>query len=55
MQAELIERIKRILIVRIKHRYAVLKGRREWDIVRPPAQIQIVPELPTATVLYSGN
>ncbi len=29
--------------MRIKHRYAVLKGRRERDIVRPPATIQITP------------
>ncbi len=39
---------------RIKHRYAVLKGRRERDIVRLPAPVQIAAELPTATVFYSG-
>ncbi len=32
------------------HRYAVLKGCREWDIVRPPTLLQITPELPTVTV-----
>ncbi len=32
---------------------AVLKGRRERDIVRPPAPVQMT-ELPTATVFYSG-
>ncbi len=32
------------------HRYAVLKGCWEWDIVRPPAPVQITPELPTVTV-----
>ncbi len=32
------------------HRYAVLKGCREWDIVRPPTLVQITPELPTVTV-----
>ncbi len=37
-----------------KGRYAVLKGRRERDIVRPPAPVQITPELPSATALYSG-
>ncbi len=40
--------------IRIKRRYAVLKGRRERDIVRPPAPVQITPELPTATAFYSG-
>ncbi len=35
------------------HRYAVLKGCRERDIVRPPTPVQITPELPTATVFYS--
>ncbi len=35
------------------HRYAVLKGCWEWDIVRPPAPVQITPELPTVTVFYS--
>ncbi len=35
------------------HRYAVLKGCRERDIVRPPTPIQITPELPTVTVFYS--
>ncbi len=34
------------------HRYAVLKGCRERDIVRPPAPVQITPELPTAAVFY---
>ncbi len=28
------------------HRYAVLKGCRERDIVRPPTPVQITPELP---------
>ncbi len=28
--------------------YAVSKGRRERDIVRPSAPVQIAPELPTA-------
>ncbi len=32
------------------HRYAVLKGCRERDIVRPPTLVQITPELPTVTV-----
>ncbi len=36
-----------------KCRYAVLNGRRERDIVRPPAPVQITPELLTATMLYS--
>ncbi len=40
--------------IRIKSRYAVLKGRRERDIVRPPAPLQIALELPTATTFYSG-
>ncbi len=35
------------------HRYAVLKGCRERDIVRPPTLVQITPELPTVTVFYS--
>ncbi len=35
------------------HRYAVLKGCRERDIVRPPTPVQITPELPTITVFYS--
>ncbi len=35
------------------HRYAVLKGCRERDIVRPPTPVQITPELPTAAVFYS--
>ncbi len=35
------------------HRYAVLKGCRERDIVRPPTPVQITPELPTVTVFYS--
>ncbi len=35
------------------HRYAVLKGCQEQDIVRPPTPVQITPELPTATVFYS--
>ncbi len=35
------------------HRYAVLKGCWERDIVRPPAPVQITPELPTVTVFYS--
>ncbi len=39
--------------IRVKRRYAVLKGRRERDIVRPPTPVQITPELPTATVFYS--
>ncbi len=33
--------------IRIKCRYAVLKSRREQDIVRPPAPVQIAPELLT--------
>ncbi len=36
------------------HRYAVLKGCGERDIVRPPTPVQITPELPTVTVFYSG-
>ncbi len=36
--------------MRIKRIYAALKGRRERDIVRPPASIQITLELQTATV-----
>ncbi len=36
-----------------KGRYAVLKGRRKRDIIRPPAAVQIAPELPTATTLHS--
>ncbi len=35
------------------HRYAVLKGCWERDIVRPPAPVQITPELPTITMFYS--
>ncbi len=35
------------------HRYAVPKGCRERDIVRPPTPVQITPELPTAAVFYS--
>ncbi len=35
------------------HRYVVLKGCRERDIVRPPTPVQITPELPTVTVFYS--
>ncbi len=35
------------------HRYAVLKGCWERDIVRPPTPVQITPELPTVTVFYS--
>ncbi len=35
------------------HSYAVLKGCRERDIVRPPTPVQITPELPTVTVFYS--
>ncbi len=35
------------------HRYAVLKGCWEQDIVRPPTPVQITPELPTVTVFYS--
>ncbi len=35
------------------HRYAVLKGCWERDIVRPPAPVQITPELPNVTVFYS--
>ncbi len=35
------------------HKYAVLKGCRERDIVRPPTPVQITPELPTITVFYS--
>ncbi len=35
------------------HRYAVLKGCRERDIVRLPSPVQITPELPTVTVFYS--
>ncbi len=34
--------------IRIKCRYAVLKGRREHDIVRPPTPVQITPELPVS-------
>ncbi len=41
--------------IRIKRRYAVLKGRRERDIVRPPAPVQIALDLPIVTALYSGN
>ncbi len=37
----------------VTHRYAVLKGCRERDIVRPPTPVQITPELPTVTVFYS--
>ncbi len=33
---------------------ADMKGRRERDIVRPPAPVQITPELPTSTAFYSG-
>ncbi len=33
----------------------MLKGRRERVNVRPPVPIQIAPELPTVTALYSGN
>ncbi len=40
--------------IRIKRSYAVLNVHRERDIVRPPAPIQITPELPTATAFYSG-
>ncbi len=40
--------------IRIKCRYAVLNVRRERDIVRPPAPVQITPELPTATAFSSG-
>ncbi len=36
-----------------KFRYAALKGRWEWDIVRPPTPVQISPEIPTGTVFYS--
>ncbi len=39
--------------IRIKRRYAVLKGRRERDVVRPPTAVQITPELPTATAFNS--
>ncbi len=35
------------------HRYVVLKGCQERDIVRPPTPVQITPELPTVTVFYS--
>ncbi len=35
------------------HRYAILKGCWERDIVRPPTPVQITPELPTAAVFYS--
>ncbi len=35
------------------HRYAVLKGCWERDIVRPPTPVQITQELPTITVFYS--
>ncbi len=35
------------------HRYAVLKGCWERNIVRPPAPVQITPELPTVAVFYS--
>ncbi len=41
--------------IRIKRRYAVLKGRRERDIVRPPTPVQMALELPTVTTFYSGN
>ncbi len=40
--------------IRIKRRYTVLNVRREQDIVRPPAPVQITPELLTATVFYLG-
>ncbi len=40
-------------LIWIKRRYAVLNGRRERDIVRLPAPVQIAPELPTVTALYS--
>ncbi len=40
--------------IRIKRRYAVPNVCRERDIVRPPAPVQITPELPTATMFYSG-
>ncbi len=43
-----------VLYIIIKRMYAVLKGRQERDILRPPAPVQIAPELPTATALYSG-
>ncbi len=33
----------------------VLKGRRERDIARLPASVQIAPALPTVTALYSGK
>ncbi len=47
----------RLYSIRIKRRYAVsvLKGHRERDIVKPPTPVQIAPELPTATMLCSGN
>ncbi len=35
------------------HRYTVLKGCRERDIVRPPTPVQITPKLPTAIVFDS--
>ncbi len=37
------------VLIAIKCRYAVLNVRREQDIVRPPAPVQITPELPTST------
>ncbi len=43
-----------LVLEKKKGRYAVLKGRQERDIVRPPAPVEIAPELPTATALNSG-
>ncbi len=40
--------------IRIKHRYAVLKGPRERDIVWPPAPVQITPVTDHYRVLF-GN
>ncbi len=40
--------------IRIKHTYAVLNVRREQDIVRPPAPIQITPVTDRYRVLF-GN
>ncbi len=43
-----------LVLEKNKGRYVVLKGCQERDIVRPPAPVQIAPDLPTATMLFSG-
>ncbi len=40
-----------VLFIRIKRKYAVLKGCQERDIVRPPAPIQIALELPAIVII----